>query len=268
MQLEVLEVPRVVDAGDDPLAEVLLLGDLADQQVVLVVAGDRHDEVRALDAGALEHPQLGGVAVLDGVLELLLDRQVAPAVLLEDGDLVALLDELPRQVPADLAGAGDDHVQTGHQASASAACSSCSIAICVGQIVCSPCSAYQAARRGSSTRAIDARDAEPALGDLRHHEVGVVPVRGGDEDVRLVDPRFDQRVELERRADREATAGLLPRLAELDVEPLVRQRILIEHGHRVPGTQRRGGHRGADPARSDNEDEHRAETLAGRDGGE
>ena len=27
--------------------------------------------------GALEHPQLGRVAVLDGVLELLLDRQVA-----------------------------------------------------------------------------------------------------------------------------------------------------------------------------------------------
>ena len=82
-QLEVLEVPRVVDAGDDPLAEVLLLGDLADQQVVLVVAGDRDHEVGALDARALEHPQLGGVAVLDGVLELLLDGQVAAAVLLD-----------------------------------------------------------------------------------------------------------------------------------------------------------------------------------------
>ena len=58
-------------------------GDLADQQVVLVVAGDRHDQVGALDAGALEHPQLGGVAVLDGVLELLLDGQVAAPVLLD-----------------------------------------------------------------------------------------------------------------------------------------------------------------------------------------
>ena len=38
--------------------------------------------------------------------------------------------------------------------STSAAAASCSIAICVGQIVCTPCSAYQAARRGSSTRAI------------------------------------------------------------------------------------------------------------------
>ena len=55
-QLEVVEVPRVVDAGDDPLAEVLLLGDLADQQVVLVVAGDRHDEVGALDARRARAP--------------------------------------------------------------------------------------------------------------------------------------------------------------------------------------------------------------------
>ena len=56
---------------------------LADQHVVLVVAGDGDHEVGALDAGALEHPQLGGVAVLDGVLELLLDRQVAAAVVLD-----------------------------------------------------------------------------------------------------------------------------------------------------------------------------------------
>ena len=63
--------------------EVLLLGDLADEHVVLVVAGDRDHEVGALDAGALEDPQLGRVAVLDGVLELLLDDQVAAAVVLD-----------------------------------------------------------------------------------------------------------------------------------------------------------------------------------------
>ena len=39
-QLEVLAVARVVDPGDDPLAEVLLLRELADEEVVLVVAGD------------------------------------------------------------------------------------------------------------------------------------------------------------------------------------------------------------------------------------
>ena len=56
---------------------VLLLGDLADEDVVLVVAGDGDHEVGALDAGALEHPQLGRVAVLGGVLELLGDGPVA-----------------------------------------------------------------------------------------------------------------------------------------------------------------------------------------------
>src|SRR3712207_8826291 len=43
-ELEVVEVPGVVRARDDALAEVLLLGHLADEEVVLVVAGDRHDE--------------------------------------------------------------------------------------------------------------------------------------------------------------------------------------------------------------------------------
>ncbi len=83
-QLEVVVVAGVVHAGDDALAEVLLLGDLADEHVVLVVAGDRDHEVGALDAGALEHPQLGGVAVLDGVLVLFLHREVAGAGGLDD----------------------------------------------------------------------------------------------------------------------------------------------------------------------------------------
>src|SRR6185295_8765478 len=114
-----------------PLAEVLLLGDLADQQVVLVVAGDGHDEVGALDARALEHPQLGGVAVLDGVLELLLDGQIAAPVLLDAGDLMALLQQLAREVPADLPRAGDDDVEPVLHYALKAACWSCSIAICV-----------------------------------------------------------------------------------------------------------------------------------------
>ena len=75
--LKCWQVARVVDAGDDPLAAVLLLGHLADEDVVLVVAGDGDHQVGALDAGALEHPQLGRVAVLDGVLELLLDDPVS-----------------------------------------------------------------------------------------------------------------------------------------------------------------------------------------------
>ena len=78
-QLEVLEVARVVAARDHALDAVLLARDLADQDVVLVVAGHRDHEVGALDAGALEHPQLRAVAVLGAVLELLLDDAEARA---------------------------------------------------------------------------------------------------------------------------------------------------------------------------------------------
>ena len=78
-QLEVLEVARVVAARDHALDAVLLARDLADEDVVLVVAGHRDHHVGALDAGPLEHPELGAVAVLRAVLELLLDGRVATA---------------------------------------------------------------------------------------------------------------------------------------------------------------------------------------------
>ena len=100
----------VVDAGDDAVAEVLLLGHLADEHVVLVVAGDRDHEVGTLDAGALEHPQLGGVAVLGGVLELLLDREVAGAGGLDQRHLLVLGDQLTGEVAPDLPCADDDRV--------------------------------------------------------------------------------------------------------------------------------------------------------------
>ena len=62
-QVEVRLVARVVDARDRRLDAVAVAGELADDDVVLVVAGDRDDDVgRPLDAGALEHEQLGRVA--------------------------------------------------------------------------------------------------------------------------------------------------------------------------------------------------------------
>src|SRR4051794_15893231 len=92
----------------------------------------------------------------------------------------------------------------------------------------------------------DARDhlrhPEAQLGDLRDDEVGVVAVGRGDEDVGLVHPGLGQRVHLQRRADREAAAGLLPALAELYVEALVGERILVEDGHGVARAQGGGGH--------------------------
>ena len=70
-QVEVLLVPRVVDAGDRLRDAVALLGDLGDDQVVLVVARHRQHELRRpRDPGALENGDLGRVAEHRGVAEL------------------------------------------------------------------------------------------------------------------------------------------------------------------------------------------------------
>ena len=89
------------------------------------------------------------------------------------------------------------------------AASSSSIAVCVGQTVWRPCSAYQRARRVEHAHH-HALDVEAPAGDLGDHEVGVVAVRGGHERVRPVDAGREQRVDLERGADGEAAAALLP----------------------------------------------------------
>ena len=169
-EIEVLAVARVVDAGDDPVDRVLLARHLADQHVVLVVAGDRDHHVGTLDSGSLEHPQLGGVAVDDVVLELLLDRQVAASVRLDHRHLMVLFEKLAGQVPTDLPRSDDDDVHAlsvSYAASAGpfaeaparpvlsrTAPSSMSIATLVGQIVFSPCSLYHSARSGSRMRAM------------------------------------------------------------------------------------------------------------------
>ena len=140
---------------------------------------------------------------------------------------------------------------------ASAARSSWSIAICVGQIVCRPCSAYQAARRGSSTRAITRGTSKRRWAIWETTRLVLSPFVEAMKTSRLLDAGLHQRVHLERGADREAPAGLLPALPELDVEALVRERVLVEHGHGVAGAQRRRGDGGADAAGADDEDEHR-----------
>ena len=82
-QVEVRLVARVVDARDHLRDAVLLLRDLADDDVVLVVAGDRHHQVGPLHPGPLQHEQLGRIARTHDVLELLLEQPVAVAIALD-----------------------------------------------------------------------------------------------------------------------------------------------------------------------------------------
>ena len=110
-QVEVRLVARVVHARDRRLDAVAVARELADDDVVLVVARDRDDDVgRPLDAGALEHEELGGVTAVHLVLELRLEHVEAHRPLLDQRHLVAVADQRPRQVRAHLAAACDQEV--------------------------------------------------------------------------------------------------------------------------------------------------------------
>ena len=110
-QVEVRLVARVVDARDDGLDAVAVARELADDDVVLVVAGHGDDDVRrALDPGALEDEELGGVAAEHLVLELGLELREPHRALLDQRHLVPVADQRPRQVRAHLATACDEEV--------------------------------------------------------------------------------------------------------------------------------------------------------------
>src|SRR5438270_743528 len=85
-------------------------------------------------------------------------------------------------------------------------------------------------------------DTEPLLRYLRDDQVRVVAVGRGDEHVRALDPRRDQRVQLESRADGELAPRVLPALRLSGVEALVRERVLVEDGHFVTGCERQLRH--------------------------
>src|SRR3954447_425005 len=101
----------------------------------------------------------------------------------------------------------------------------------------------------------DLRDLEAPLGDLRDHEVRVVPVRRGDEHVRAIDARLHERVDLERGAHGELAAPVLPRARVGIVQPFVGQRVLVEDGDLAALVQRPLDHRRAHATGADDEDE-------------
>ena len=141
-QVEVLLVAGVVDPRDHLRDAVALSRELADDQVVLIVAGDAENELRRpRDPGALEYVQLGRVAEQHLMLEFILQLLEAVRTLLDQRHLVSHGEQRPCDVRADLAAACDDRV---HQAGASCrdslrtAVASAEIAVWVGQTVRSP----------------------------------------------------------------------------------------------------------------------------------
>ena len=249
-------VARVVDARDDPVAEVLLLGDLADEHVVLVVAGDRDHEVGALDPGALEHPQLGGVAVLRGVLELLLDRQVAAR---EDSISVTswplMISSRARFRPTLPAPTMITYMAT-TPAPAASARSNISIACLVGEIVCRPCSPYQSARAGSITRTITFCTPNRFWAIWAMMRLVLSPaVEAMKTSARSI-PAWISASVSSAVPTVNWPSRVLPALALPGVQALVRERVLVEHRDFVACRERRLGDRRADAAGADDQDEH------------
>jgi hypothetical protein len=111
-QVEMRLVARIVHTCDHLGNPVLLARELADHEVVLVVAGEGGDDVgRPGDPRALEHVDLRGIAQQHVMLELLLEPLEAVAPLLDQRHLVALvLEQHPREVGADLPAACDEDV--------------------------------------------------------------------------------------------------------------------------------------------------------------
>ena len=89
------------------------------------------------------------------------------------------------------------------------------------------------------------------LGDLADDEVCVVAGGGRYEHVGALDPSLDQRVRLERGADGELTAGVLPALVLTGVQALVRERVLVEDRHFVTRCEGGLGDRGSHAAGAD-----------------
>ncbi len=139
-QVEVLLVARIVDAGDHLRDAVPLGRHLADDQVVLVVAGHGEQDLRRpRDPGPLEHVQLRGVAEQHLVLELVLQLVEAVRALLDQRHLVPHREQRARDVRAHLAAARDDRVHQARTAASRRTVSvSAEIAVCVGQIVRRP----------------------------------------------------------------------------------------------------------------------------------
>ena len=140
-----LLVARIIYAGHHVGHPEMVTGKLPDDDVVLVVTSDRDADIGPRRPGCLQHKQLGAVAAAGHVFELGLEGGEPAGAVLDDAHLMAHAQQRTRHVGAGLSTSNDDRV---HQASsadsatkARRALSIISIAVRVGQIVVSPCSA-------------------------------------------------------------------------------------------------------------------------------
>src|SRR5581483_1130770 len=109
-----------------------------------------------------------------------------------------------------------------------------------------------------------AGNVETLLGDLRDHQVGVIPARGGKKDIRPLDPGRQEGIDLQCSPDREPAAGVFPGGELILVETLVRERIRVDHGNLMASRKGAACDGGSHAPGTDDEDEHGCSTLAFR----
>ena len=102
-------VARVVDARDGARHVEVVLGHLADDEVVGVIAGHRGHDAGPVGARLGEVRALAAVTVDDHRAQLVADALRAARVLLHEHQLMALGQQLLGQVEADAAATDDDH---------------------------------------------------------------------------------------------------------------------------------------------------------------
>ena len=224
-QVEVRLVARIVDARDHVAHAVAFARELADDDVVLVVAGRGDEQIRRpLDAGALEHEQLRRITSDHLVLELGLQLVEPVRPLLDERHLVSSTQQRTSEVRADLAATCDQHV---HQTGASSALRTALTSVSIARRRRAD-DAHAPRRVELRARRIeDANDhrrhLELLLGRLGDHEVRVVAVGRDHDGVGLLDPRLAQELEVHAVPDEEPTGPLL-------AEPPERVLVLVADG--------------------------------------
>ncbi len=210
--------------------------------------------------GALEHPQLGARRRTGRRARAPLDRQVAAAVGLDQRDLVALVDQLAREVPADLAAAGDDHVHRLGAPPSERALEHLDRVLGRADRLQALLARTSSARAGSITRTIDLRRRSKrcwAIWAITRFVLS--PSVEAMNTSASLDARLDQRVDLDRGADGEAAAGVLP-ASWSGPRRGARARAGPRRGRRPRGRRRAPTAATAEPTRPAPtiEDEHRA----------
>ena len=200
--------------------------------------------------GALEHVQLGRVAALHLVLELVLEALEAVAALLDQRHLVAEAQERARDVRARPCRRRrrSTYIRRSSLRDGISQARTASVERVDRRLRradgAHPARGVEVGARRVEHADDDAVDAEPLLGDLADDDVRVVAVRRDDDGVGLLDPGLAEQVDVHAVADEERAGPVV-------AEPRERVLVLVDDGDVPALLLELERDRRADPAAAD-----------------